>query len=90
MIGIQDISDEALVRVINEGGDVKWNFYALKVMISRLKLKLQLAEDKEIIRQCCLEMRDLLNRSKSIPNANKDVKIILERFIQNTEKSDEE
>ena len=76
----QEISDDILFRVITESSDVSWNFYALKVIISRLKLKLHLTNDEEAVRESCGEIRALLNKSINIPNAKKDVKIILERF----------
>ena len=82
MINIQDISDQTLLRVINEGGDVDWKFFALKVMISRLKLKLTISDEAEAVQQCCNEMRDLLRRSRSVPNAKKDVQYIFEHFCQ--------
>ena len=81
MINIQDISDHTLLCVINKGGDINWNFFALKVMISRLRLKLIMSDNKEeAMQQCCDELRELFQKSKNIPNANNDLKIIVDKF----------
>ena len=81
MIDIQDISDEILFRVINEGGDINWNFFAIKVMISRLRLKLLMSNNKEDVMQACYsDLRELFRKSSNIPNAMKDIQMILERF----------
>jgi len=85
MINIHDISDNTLFRVINEGHEVEWNFYALKVMIMRLKLKLKMAgHDEETVKQeCYTNMRGLFHKSNNIPSAKKDLQIIAERFEKN-------
>ena len=81
MNDIKDISDCTLLRVITDGSDTEWSFFALKIMITRLKLKLSFAHgDAAIQQQCCDEMRELLVKSKNIPNAIKDVKTIVERY----------
>ena len=85
---LQEISDKVLYRVINESDDVNWNFLALKVMISRFKLKLlmidcnKVNQREEMISQCCTEMRALFLRCRNIPNAIKDVQTIRDRFIE--------
>ena len=81
MVNIQNISDKTLLRVINEGSDVKWNFFALKVMISRLKLKLSMTNNSEhVLQECYADLRDLFRRSQNIPNAMKDLQIIEDIF----------
>ena len=83
-MNIQDISDETLFRVINEGDDMNWNFFALKVMISRLKLKLTISDNKEeAMQQCFTDLRELFSKSSSIPNAKNDLQIIMEQFGKN-------
>ncbi|MCL2072621.1 MAG: hypothetical protein FWH18_01770 [Marinilabiliaceae bacterium] len=79
MKNIQEISDKTLYRLITDCNDVNWNFFALKVMISRLKLKLSMDSSAETIHNCCNELRELLHKSKGIPNAIKDLKIISDR-----------
>ena len=84
MINIQDISDQTLFRVINEGGDMNWKFFALKVMISRLKLKLTMSGNKEEVKQqCYTDLRELFLKSNNIPNAKNDLQIIMEQFGAN-------
>ena len=84
MINIQDISDQTFCRVINENNDISWNFFALKVMISRLKLKLLMSDNKiETLQQCCAELRELFRKSSNIPNAKNDLQIIVEKFGEN-------
>jgi len=86
MTNINDITDATLLRVISEGSDKNWEFFAVKVMISRLKMKLSLAYNRnandfeQIKQQCCNEMRDLFGKSKHIPNARNDLNIIAEQF----------
>jgi len=80
MIDTHNIPDNTLLRIINEGSDVNWNFFALKVMISRLKLKLYMANNEEVLQQCYADIRDLFHRSNNIPNANKDLQIIRNLF----------
>ena len=83
MTEINNISDETLYRIINEGADVNWNFFALKVMITRLRLKLKMSatnNEEDMLQQCFADIRDLFLRSNNIPNAKKDLQIIEEMF----------
>ena len=82
---IQNISDHTLFRIINEGAEVNWNFFALKVMISRLKLKLSMTNNEEVLQQCFADMRHLFRRSANIPNAQKDLQIIMDLFAEEKE-----
>jgi hypothetical protein len=75
------LSDEILFRIIHEDGDVNWNFFALKVMISRLKLKLSMTNNNgRVLQDCYDDLRDLFHRSQNIPNAMKDLQLIVELF----------
>ena len=81
---ILNIPDQTLFRVINEGGNVNWKFFALKVMISRLKLKMSLSGNKEaVMQQCYADLRELFAKSGNIPNAKNDFQIIVEQFGEN-------
>ena len=81
MANIEDITDDILFRVITESTDVHWSFFALNVMISRLKLTIAMSEDKEEAkRQCISDLRELFTRSRVIPNAKKDLNLIIELF----------
>ena len=81
MIDIQDIPDQMLFRVINEGGNINWNFFALKVVIARLKLKLSASGVNEAtMHQCCTDLREFFRKSSNITHAKNDFKIIMERF----------
>ena len=80
MADIQNISDNTLFRIINEDIDVNWNFFALKVMITRLKLKLTMTNNEQVLQQCFTDMRELFRKSANIPNARKDLQIIVEQF----------
>ena len=84
MINIQNITDEMLYKVINGSQDIAWNFYALKVMIMRLRLKLSMTvNSKEAEQQCYAELRELFRKSCNIPSAKKDLQIIMEQFGEN-------
>ena len=81
MLNTQDISDATLFRVIVEGGDINWNFFALKVMISRLRLELRMSNNEaEVKKKCYTDLRELFRKSCNIPNAIKDIQMIAERF----------
>ena len=83
MTKIQEISDRTLFRIINEGNEFNWNLFALKVMISRLRLKLTMSKNEEnAMQECLADLRDLLRRSSNIPNAKKDLLIIYEHFVE--------
>jgi len=87
MINIRDISDQTLSRVINKSHDVTWNYYALQVMLMRLRLKLSMADNKkEALQFCCAELRELFNKSENMPNAKKDLKTIVEQFSEHNQK----
>jgi len=85
MIDIENISDKTLLRVVKDGADMKCEYLALKVLMSRFRLKFSIIATKgrqydELEKQCCAEMRELFFKSINIPNAMKDLKVILERF----------
>ena len=84
VIDIHDIPDSMLVRVIREGSNVKWNYFALKVIITRLNLILQMSSTngEEELQNCITELRDLLRKSQNVPNAKKDLQTIMEIFGQ--------
>jgi hypothetical protein len=78
MADIRDIPDDVLLRIISEGGEINWNFLALKVMILRLKLKLSMMDNETVRQQCCNDLRELFRKSSLIPNAKKDLQMIVE------------
>ena len=81
VLNIQEITDNTLYRIITEGSEIKWNLFALNVMISRLRLKIKMTKNQEqAISECIKDLRDLLRRSSSIPNAKKDFQIIENLF----------
>lgn len=81
MAEISEISDNTIFRVINEGQNVEWNFYALKVMIMRLRLKLTMSDNlEETNQQCFTDLRNLFFNNRNIPNVKKDFQIIVEKF----------
>ena len=83
MINVQDITDNMLLNVIQEGHEIEWNFFALKVMILRLRLKLNMSGYNEAAKQeCYADLRSLFRKSSNIPSAKRDLKIIFERFSQ--------
>jgi len=83
VINIQEISDKTLFRVINEGHNMEWDFFALKVMILRLRLKLSMSENyDETMQQCYTDLRVLLHKSSNVPSAKKDLQTIVENFME--------
>jgi len=75
---IDKIPDDALLHAIHYSNDYSWNFFALKVILTRLKLKMSMFEgDPSIKETCCSELRNLLKRSANVPNLQIDLKLIL-------------
>ena len=75
---IDKIPDKVLLHVIRYSNDFAWNFLAIKIMLTRLNLKMVMFQNKdEILRECCNELRSLLKNSVNIPNSQADLKQIL-------------
>jgi len=75
---IDKISDDVLIHVIRHSNDFTWNFLAIKIMLTRLNLKLVMYQNKEsVLQECCTELRNLLKNSINIPNSQADLKQIL-------------
>jgi hypothetical protein len=77
---IDQVSDEFLISIIRDAQDISWNLLALKVMFTRLKLKLTMMDNETTRQQCCNDLRDLFRKSGNIPNAQKDMQLIVERY----------
>ena len=80
---IDKIPDDVLLHVIRNSNDFSWNFLAIKIMLTRLNLKMLMYQNKdEILRECCNELRNLLKNSVNIPNSQADLKQILSLDIE--------
>jgi len=75
---IDRIPDEKLIHVIRNSNDFTWNFFALKIILTRLNMKITMHQgDKLIFSECCGELRNLLKKSSNVPNSQEDLKKIL-------------
>ena len=75
---IENIPDNVLVHVIRHANDYTWNFLALKIILTRLNLKIKMTTDgASAISECCSELRNLLTKSMNIPNSQTDIHQIL-------------
>lgn len=78
---IDKIPDSVLIHVIQHSNDFLWNFLAMKIILTRLNLKIFMFQDQDdeenILQQCCAELRNLLKKSTNIPNAREDLKQLL-------------
>ena len=75
---IDKIPDNVLLHVIRHSNDFSWNFLAIKIMLTRLNLKMVMYQNKEdVLHECCNELRSLLKNSINIPNSQADLKQIL-------------
>ena len=75
---IDSIPCEALIHVIRHSNDFTWSFLAVKIMLTRLNLKLVMFQNKEaVMQECCTELRNLLKNSVNIPNSQADLNQIL-------------
>ena len=73
------IPNDVLLRVIRHSNDFSWNFLALKIILTRLNMKILCNEDsgKSILAECCDELRNLLKKSANVPSSMSDLKQIL-------------
>jgi len=75
---IDYIPNDVLLHVIRHSNDFSWNFLAIKIMLTRLNLKMVIYQNKEeVLCECCNELRSLLKNSVNIPNSQADLKQIL-------------
>ena len=75
---IDKIPDDVLIHVIRHSNDFSWNFLAIKIMLTRLNLKLVMYKNAEpVLQECCTELRNLLKNSVNIPNSQIDLKQVL-------------
>ena len=75
---IDKIPDNVLLHVIRNSNDFLWNFLAIKIMLTRLNLKLVMYKNAEpVLQECCVELRNLLKNSSNIPNSQTDLNQIL-------------
>ncbi|MDR0814574.1 MAG: hypothetical protein LBN37_02355 [Bacteroidales bacterium] len=76
---IEKISDSIIAYVITHSKEFAWNFLALKISLTRLNLKMTMMKNSEsALTECCAELKGLLRKSLSVPNAQADIKQILE------------
>ena len=79
---IDRISDDVLIYIIQHSNGFSWNFLAIKIMLTRLNLKITMSKDKDaILHECCNELRRLLKNSSNIPSSQADLKQILSLSI---------
>ena len=75
---IDRIPDEKLIYVIHNSNEFKWNFFAVQIILTRLRLKITMFEnDHSILPGCCEELRNMLKKSSGVPNLLEDLKQIL-------------
>ena len=75
---IDSIPNDMLVHVIRNSNDYTWNFFAMKIILTRLKLKITMNDgDNSILPECCDELRNLLKKSSNVPNSRADLDQIL-------------
>ena len=75
---IDKIPDDVLLHIIRHSNDFLWNFLAIKIMLTRLGLKMSMYKNRgEVLHDCCTELRNLLKNSINIPNSQADLKQIL-------------
>ena len=76
---IDKIADDRLIHVIRHPNDYPWDFLAMKIILTRLNLKLFMNESDNtaILSECCDELRTLLKKSFNIPRALNDLNKIL-------------
>ena len=75
---IDNIPNDVLIHVILNSNDFTWNFFALKIILTRLNLKIIMCKgDSSVFQECCSELKRLLKQSIFVPNSQADLKQIL-------------
>ncbi|MDR0714060.1 MAG: hypothetical protein LBF89_07380 [Bacteroidales bacterium] len=71
---IDQIPDRIYLKIIFETQDYTWKFFALKINLTRLRLKINMFNNSDTVKiECCNELRGLLKKSVNIPNARDDL-----------------
>ena len=75
---IDSIPDDILLHVICNPNEFAWSFLAMKIILTRLNLKISMHDrDKTVIQECCNELRNLLKKSANVPNSRNDLNLII-------------
>jgi len=77
---IDKIPDDVLIHVIRRSNDFSWNFLAMKIILTRLNLKIIMYDntcEQSVLPECCSELRNLLKKSVNVPNSRTDLNQIL-------------
>jgi len=79
---IDKISNDKLIHVIRHSHDFTWEFFAMKIILTRLNLKIAMYKDnKSILSECCDELRNLLKKSANVPHSQTDLSKILSLVV---------
>jgi len=72
------IPENVLIHVINHPNDFSWKFLAMKIILTRLNMKITIHDgERSVMSECCNELRNLLKKSINVPNSRTDLKQIL-------------
>ena len=76
---IDNIPNDVLAHVIRNSNDFTWNFLAMKIILTRLNLKIIMNDSNSayVLPECCDELRNLLKKSVNVPNSRTDLNQIL-------------
>ena len=75
---IDAIPNDVLIYIIHHSNDFSWNFLAMKIILTRLSMKLVIHNNnKSVLAECCDELRNLLKKSVNVPNSRTDLNLIL-------------
>jgi len=79
---VNKIPDDTLLYIIRNSNKFTWNFLAMKIILTRLNMKITMYENSQsILPVCCDELRNLLIKSANVPSAQTDLKHILSLVI---------
>jgi len=75
---IDNIPEDVLIHIIRNANEFSWNFLAIKIILTRLNLKILMHKDHQSVKtESCKELRNLLKKSINVPNSRSDIKQIL-------------
>ena len=75
---IERIPDDMLIHVIRHSNEYTWHFFAMKIILTRLSMKMKMHDnDQSVMPECCSELRNLLRKSANVSNSQADLKQII-------------
>ena len=70
---VPPITDKIWIQLLLNDKKFDFEFLAIKILLTRLKLTVKLNPDPDIINECAAELRQLFVKTESLPTVKKDI-----------------